>query len=182
MSNKDIPKRDQVLELLKEGGYTREEIAQKLDMTTASVSSQFTYLRWMGNYIIYDENKVLSLVDQDEYKAWQAAREANKKVKTSGSSKSPEEQAEALDKTIKNQEKQLTGWREKLVKIDRDLEDDSGNEELLELKAEAQANIVLLEIKIKRNKGRLENVADALEGNDNNDPDEEEDEEEDDLL
>lgn len=173
---KEMSKRDQVLEMLKEGGYTRDEIAQKLDMTTASVSSQFTYLRWMGHFIIYDENRILSLVDQDEYEKWQAEKEKNRKTK-SVSTRTPEEQAEALEKTLENQTKQLDNWREKLVKIDADMEKMPNDEELQDMQAEAQANITLLEIKMKRNKAKLESL-----GFDDYDDEDEEEEEEEELL
>jgi len=172
---KEMSKRDQVLEMLKEGGHTRDEIAQKLEMSTASVSSQFTYLRWMGYYIIYDENKILSLVDQDEYEKWQAEKERNKKTKAV-STRTPEEQAEALEKTLGNQTKQLDNWREKLVKIDADMEKMPNDEELQDMQAEAQANITLLEIKMKRNKAKLESLGDDLDFDDDDDDDNGDDE------
>lgn len=159
-------KRDQVLEMLREGGYTREEIADALDMTVASVSSQFTYLRWMGNFIIYDEDKVIHLVNQEEYDKWLEEKAANRKTKSSTSAKTPQEQADALDKTIKNQTKQLENWQAKKTKIDNDLEAMPDDDELQEMQAEAAANITLLQIKIKRNNAKLADLPEPADADD----------------
>lgn len=153
---KETPKRDQVLALLQDPTvkYTREELAIKLQTTVASISSQFTYLRWMGNFIIFDENKKLSLVSQAEYEAWAAARSA-KAGKKATATRSPEAQAVALAKTVAGQEKQLATWAAKLEQVVKDLVAEPVNETLLELQTEARANVDLLTIKIKRNKAKL---------------------------
>lgn len=156
MSKEVTGKREQVLEMLKEGTFTREQIAEKLDMSVASVSSQFTYLRWMGNFITYDENKVVKLATEEEYNAWNAVREANKKTGSSTSKKPAAEQYASLVKTIENQEKQLDTWSLKHLKIEDDLKEMPDDEELLEMYEEAGANLILLKIKLKRNKVKLD--------------------------
>lgn len=180
----DKPKREQVLDMLKEAKWTREEIAEALDMTVASVSSQLTYLRWMGNFIIYDENKILKTVTKEEYEQWMAEKEANKKTRTA-STRTPEEQAVALAKTIKTQTKQLANWEEKLVKIQKDLQDMPDDEELLEMLDEANANITLLKIKLRRNKVKQDELP-AITTDEEEELDEaneeDEDEEETELL
>jgi hypothetical protein len=174
---KTMNRREQVAELIKEGTYTKAEIAEMLEVTTASVSSQMTYLRWMGNFIKYDENKVLSFCTEDEYNSWKEELEANRKTKTSA--RTPEEQAEAVYNAIQRQEVQLANWRKKLTQIVDDLQADPDDAQLDEFKREAEANITLLEIKISRNETKQADLPDyepPAEEDDNEPPvDEDED-------
>lgn len=151
--DKAQPKRDQVLELLKEGGYTREEIATKLGMPLGSVNSQFTYLRWMGNFIVYDENKKLSLCTEAEYADWEAAKAANKKAPAVA--KSPEEQYVALQKALATDQKNLSAWATKFEAADKAWSEDTENEDLADNKTEAAAMVTLLSIKVKRATNKL---------------------------
>ena len=146
--DKAQPKREQVLELLKEGGYTREEIAAKLGMSAGSVNSQFTYLRWMGNFIVYDENKKLSIVTEQEYNDWEAAKAANKK--SPAAAKTPEETYNALQKSLATDQKNLAAWAVKFQTANEAWEQDTENEELTDNKTEAAAMVTLLNIKVKR--------------------------------
>lgn len=147
MSEK-VNRREQVSELIKEGVYTKAEIAEKLGVNASSVSSQMTYLRWMGNFIIADADKKLSFCTAEEAEAVAAAAKANKKVTES---KDPQTRANALAKTIANQNKQLVAAEAKLAKVTSDLNEEPEDDQLIELHAEANANVVLLRIKIKRN-------------------------------
>lgn len=151
-------RREQVAELIKEGTHTKAEIAEMLDVSAASVSSQMTYLRWMGNYIKYDENKVLTFCTEDEYNDWQEELAKNRKTKTAA--RTPEEQAEAIYKAIERQESQLATWRKKLDQINADIADDPEDVQLDEFKREAEANITLLEIKISRNRVKQADLPD----------------------
>jgi len=151
-------RREQVAELIEEGAHTKAEIAEALDISPASVSSQMTYLRWMGHFIKYDDNKVLSFCSEDEHAAWQAELAANRKGKTSA--RTPEEQAEATYNTIQRQETQLSNWQKKLAQIEADIQDDPEDEQLDEFKREAEANITLLEIKLSRNRAKQEDLPD----------------------
>jgi biotin operon repressor len=146
---KKMNRREEVAELIKEGTHTKAEIAEKLEVSPASVSSQMTYLRWMGNFITYDENKVLSFCDEETHIAWKADLEANRKTKASA--RTPEEQAEATYNAIAKQTTQLANWRKKLDQIEKDLVEEPEDAQLDEFKREAEANITLLEIKISRN-------------------------------
>lgn len=159
MSDEKVAKRDQVLALLKEGKYTREQIAVQLGMSTASVSSQFTYLRWMGNYIIADENKVLSLATETEFAAWEAARESNRKTKTTtsaASTKSPAEQYESAKKAIETSTKQLASWTAKFEQAEKDLAAETDNALIRELYEEAGAMVTLLTIKLRRQQTKFD--------------------------
>lgn len=153
MSDEKVAKRDQVLAMLREGKHTREQIATTLGMSTASVSSQFTYLRWMGNYIVADATtKIVSLATETEFAAWEAARESNRKTKTtaSTSTKSPAEQYDSAKKAVEATTKQLAAWTAKLEQAEKDLAAETDNELIRELYEEAQAMVTLTTIKLRR--------------------------------
>lgn len=167
-----LDRRGQVKSLIEEATHTKAEIADKIGVSQASVSSQMTYLRWMGNFIKYDEDKILSFCTEEEYEAWQAELQAKRKTKSTAA-RTPEEQAKAVAQAIERQEKQLENWEKKLVQITADLQAEPEDEELLELEAEASANITLLKLKIKRNAVKAEELPEV--------PDEEEVEESDEV-
>jgi len=149
MSDK-LNRRDQVKECITAGTYTKAEIAEKLGVNAASVSSQMTYLRWMGHYIITNpETKALSFCTAEEAEVVAETAKASRKVKEA---KDPQARANTLAKTIKAQEKQLATAQDKLAKIENDLVEEPEDRDLQELLAEAQANVTLLVIKLKRNK------------------------------
>ena len=145
-----VNRREQVSALITAGIHTKAEISEKIGVSAASVSSQMTYLRWMKNFIKYDENKILSFCTEEEYNDWQAAMEANRKTKSTAA-RTPVEQAAAVAQAIERQEKQLENWGKKLEQIVAALVAEPEDAELQELELEANANIVLLKIKIKRN-------------------------------
>ena len=151
-----VPKREQVKALL-DGTKTREEIAAQLGMSTASVSSQLTYLRWMGNFVIYDEDKKLSLVTEAEYNDWTAAKaaKAGTKKASTGTTKTPAEQYAALTKQIGNEKKQLASWEAKQAQLVKDLINDPSDEEFVEMKVEADAMVALLGVKLARANRKL---------------------------
>lgn len=158
----EVTKQDQVLECLKKGTYTREEIAAELGISTASVSSQFTYLRWKGNFIKFDENRKLSLCTSEEYDAWVAAKAktATAKAKTT-STKTPYEQYQAALKTLETQEKQYLSWSEKAEQARKDLDNEPDNEQVLDAYDEASSNATLLRLKIKKGKIRVAELAEV---------------------
>lgn len=166
-TDKKPNRREQVRELIEQGVYTKAQIAEMIGVSSASVSSQMTYLRWMGNHIRYDKEKILSFCTEEEYNNWQAELEANRKSKSTAA-RTPEEQAKAVAKAIERQTKQLATWNKKLEQITADLQAEPDDEELLEYEAEANANITLLEIKIKRNNAKAADLPDV--------PDEDEEE------
>lgn len=176
-------RREQVKEMIKRGNMTKAAIAEEIGVSAASVSSQMTYLRWMGKFIKYDENKILTFCTEEEYNAWQEELAANRKSKAA-STRTPEEQAEATHKAIKRQETQLANWRKKMEAITKDLQADPEDDELLELEEEAEANITLLKIKIKRNEAKAEELPDYVEEaeEDADDADDTDDIEEEELL
>ena len=143
-------RREQLIERIKTGKMTKADIAEDIGIKVSGVSSQMTYLRWMGHFIIWDEDKKLSFTDEEGFNAWEAAKKAGRKS-VSKSTRTPQEQFDALTKTIASQTKSLAKWEKKLKLMeaeDYEVEDDT-------LIPEAQANITLFEIKIQRNEDKL---------------------------
>ena len=148
--------RTRVAELIDTGEYTKVELAEALETKPAGISSNMTYLRWGGKFIIWDENKKLSFTDEAGFDEWNEARKANTKSAKAVSKLSPQEQYDKYTKTIASQTKSLSNWE---AKVDKYEEDAPKDETLL---PEAQANVVLLGIKIGRNTAKL-NAVDASE-------------------
>ena len=161
MAEEKVSKREQVRLAIEEGKYTKKEIATNLEMSTGSVSSQMTYLRWMGNFIKWDDDKILSFCTEEEFNAWKA--EQSKGSGTKASAKlTPDEQAVKLAKTIATQGKSLTAWEKKLEGADEVLAD-SDTEENQDYVDECKANITLIKIKLKRNVVKSDDLPDADE-------------------
>lgn len=171
-----VNRREQVKELIEKGNMTKAEIAEALEVNPASVSSQMTYLRWMGNFIIADpETKALSFCTEEEFEAHQALVKASRKSKASAASKDPQEVANALAKTLKTQRAQYTKALAKCAQVDADIANEPDDLELIELKEEADANATLLRIKIKRNEAKAETLPEPVEEEDVAEPDTDDD-------
>jgi len=149
-----INRRDQIIELIETGAMTKAEIAEKIGIKVTGVSSQLTYLRWMGKFIIFDaETKILSFTDEDGYAEWEAEKKSNRKTKST-TTRTPQEQFDAVTKTIASQIKLKTKWESKLDLMQAEdyvVEDDT-------LIPEAEANITLLGIKLIRNEEKLADI------------------------
>lgn len=157
-----VGKRDLVKAEIKKGTQTKIQIAESLEMSPASVASQMTYLRWMGKFIKYDADKVLSFCTEEEYDAWQDELKANRKTKAV-STKTPQEQANALAKTIKTQNGTMAKWQKKVNDAELALVDEPEDAELLECVEEGEANVTLLKIKIRRNEERASELPEPAE-------------------
>jgi len=148
MAEAKLNRREEIKKLISTGEFTKKEIAAEIGIKETGVSSQLTYLRWMGNFIIWDEDKNLQFTDEDGYNTWEAAKKADRKT-VSVSKKTPKEQFVALSKTVVTQEKGLGKWIDKVNLLEAEpAEDDT-------LLPEAKAQVVLLEIKIERNQDKL---------------------------
>jgi hypothetical protein len=139
----------QVAELIEEGKYTKVEIAEKLETKVASVSSNMTYIRWGGKFIIWNADKVLSFTDEAGFDEWEAERKAGSKSSKAVSKLSPQEQLDKYSKTIANQEKSLVKWETKVEEYEEKAPKDDT------LLPEAEANVILIGIKLLRNKAKL---------------------------
>jgi sugar-specific transcriptional regulator TrmB len=151
-----VDRRGPVKELLLTGEFTKVEIAEKLGIPADSVSSQMTYLKWMGFPTVTEEGtKKLKIVSLEEYATWEAAKIANRKAKAPTSKRSPQEQANALAKTVKSQAAQLAKAEVRKAQVDTELADNADDDVLQDISAELGATISLLTIKLKRNNAAL---------------------------
>lgn len=153
MSEETRTKRDIVKDCISLGTMTKAQIAEEHGMSAGSVSTQMTYLRWMGYFILIDpEAKVLSFTDEETFNQFEAEKKANRKGGKKAPTRTPAERAVATAKTIANQEKQLAKWQGKVYEAEEvlsTLPDDP--DAMLNLK-EARANTDLLEVKLVRNR------------------------------
>lgn len=73
-------KREHLLALIKEGTYTREQLLEKVECTSKSMGTLFTYLRMMGHFPMKAEDGTYYLGTQEAYEAQRA--EAKTKAPT----------------------------------------------------------------------------------------------------
>jgi hypothetical protein len=164
-----INRRQQVIDAITTGEMTKKEIAEQIGVKESGISSQMTYLRWMGYFIIFDDDKKLSFTDEAGFADWEADKKANRKTKST-STKTPAEQHATLTKTIANQEKAMAKFVDKqtLLADEEDADEDTVNE--------VDANITLLDIKIRRNEAKLDNIDLSDEPDAEPEPDDEDEE------
>lgn len=98
------PNRLIIKEMIEAGGATKESIATELEITKASLATNFTYLRLMGFYPIADEDGVLSFTDENGWKELQDQKAAKAGSKST-SKKSPAEQYAAVNKKLERLQK-----------------------------------------------------------------------------
>ncbi|MDA3808614.1 MAG: hypothetical protein PF440_11970 [Thiomicrorhabdus sp.] len=144
--------RFKVADLIEEGLYTKVEIAEKLETKVASISSNMTYLRWGGKFIIWDADKKLSFTDELGFDEWTAANKTNSKGSKAESKLTPAEQHAKLTKTIATQSKQLVNWQKKVK---------AGAQDDETILPEAEAQVTLFGIKILRNQAKLDALGDV---------------------
>ncbi len=166
MVDEKVSKRDQVKNAIAECTFTKKQIAENLGMSIGSVSSQMTYLRWMGNFIMWNDDKIMTFCTEEEFDAWKAAQSKKSGTTAAVSKLTPDEQAVKLAKTIATQGKSLENWEKKLVDAEEVLEsedNEENQEENQDYVDECNANIVLVKIKIKRNIAKADALPDAEE-------------------
>jgi len=139
--------RFKVADLIETGKYTKVELAEELETKVASISSNMTYLRWGGKFIIWDTDKKLSFTDEQGFDDWSAERKSKTGSGKSVSKLTPAEQYAKLTKTIASQNKQLDKW---------DVKVDAGPQKDETILPEAEAQVTLLSIKISRNQAKLD--------------------------
>jgi len=135
------PKRLIIKEMIEAGDCTKDKIKEKLEISAASLATNFTYLRLMGHYPITGENDVLSFTDEAGWAKIQEERKANATNRKSATAKTPQERYVALEKkcvrtktAAKNAEERYTN------------DPDSELLELRSKRADLDAKIAQLEI------------------------------------
>ncbi len=90
------PKRDLIAELIEAGGATKESLMEAVEVNSAGLSSQFTYLRLTGKYPVKSSDGIFSFASKEEWDEMKANAVANRG--SAAAKKSPEERLEALEK------------------------------------------------------------------------------------
>lgn len=140
-------KRKEILDLIAEGKYTKKEISDRVEVKPAGVSSQMTYLRWMGYNIEIIDGVYRVLTDEEA-----AAFAASKPTKKSNGSKGhPIYKAWRALKTRAKAQESLDKLRE--IELPEDTVDIFIDEH--------NAKMIILEARIYRNNIILENLGDA---------------------
>jgi hypothetical protein len=134
-----MAKRDQIAELINAGGATKESLMEAVEVNSAGLSSQFTYLRLTGKYPVKGADDTFSFVTEEEWAVMKADAMANRGG-SSAPKKSPEERQEAL---LKRQAKLQEAFDKKADAFDKDASDINS---FRLSKAEAEINICNYEL------------------------------------
>ena len=133
-----LAKREIIFNAINEGGQTKESLMELVEVNSAGLSSQFTYLRLTGRYPVKGEDGVYSFVSEDEWNTMK--EEALSRRAAPAPKKSPEERLEALQKRLAKLQAAGEKADERVEK------DDSQLNELKAQKASIEVQICGLEI------------------------------------
>ena len=140
-------KRKEILDLIAQGKYTKKEISDRVEVKPAGVSSQMTYLRWMG-YNIEIIDGVYKVLTDEEALAFAASKPPKK---SNGSKGHPIYKAWRALKTRAKAQESFAKLQE--IELPEDTVDIFIDEH--------NAKMVILEARIYRNNIILENLSDA---------------------
>lgn len=126
------PNRLIIKEMIEAGGATKKGIQTELGITSASLATNFTYLRLMGHYPVADENGVLSFVDAVEWEKIQTDKKANARKATT--KKTPEERLVAAEKRVVRSTSQKEAAEKRLSAFEGEADSDEGK--LLNLRSQ----------------------------------------------
>lgn len=132
------PKRDEIAALIEEGGATKESLMEAVAVSSAGLSSQFTYLRLTGRYPIQGDDGIYKFISEEEW-TFKKNEAASRKI-NGESKKSPEERKEALEKRVAK----LQGASEKAD--GKAKEEKSELNKLKQKKADAELKIAELQL------------------------------------
>ena len=112
-------KREIIAEAIEAGGQTKESLMELVDVNSAGLSSQFTYLRLTGRYPVKGDDGVYSFVSEEEWEAMKMA--ALERRTTAAPKKTPEERMEALQKRLAKLQAADEKAQERFAKDDSEL-------------------------------------------------------------
>jgi len=131
-------KREIIAEAIEAGGATKESLMELVDVNSAGLSSQFTYLRLTGRYPVKGDDGTYTFVSEEEWEAMKMA--ALERRTTTAPKKTPEERMEALQKRLAKLQAANEKAQERFEK------DDSGLNDLKAQKASIEVAICNIEI------------------------------------
>ena len=129
-------KREQIADLINAGGATKESLMADVEVNSAGLSSQFTYLRLTGKYPVKGDDEVFRFITEEEWEAMKADA-ASRKV-NGGPKKSPEERKAALEKRVAKLQEAFAKAEERVA------EDKSKVNKLKLQKASAEVELALI--------------------------------------
>lgn len=116
------PKRLIIKAAIEAGGATKESLMELAEVSSASLATNFTYLRLMGFYPVKGEDGTYSFVDEASWNTIQTARtETAEARKTSGAAKTPEELLAAAQKRFEKCQKAAATAEEKHEQFDNEI-------------------------------------------------------------
>ena len=104
-----MAKRDIILAEIEKGGATRESLMAAADVNDKGLSSQLTYLRWMGKCPMKQEDGTFKIVSAEEWEAHKAASGTG-----FGAAKTPAERLTAATKRVGRASSALDNCKKRL--------------------------------------------------------------------
>lgn len=116
------PKRLIIKEAIEAGNATKESLMKLAEVSSASLATNFTYLRLMGFYPVKGDDGTFRFVNEEEWDSIQAARaEAASNRKAPGKAKTPHEIIDAAEKRLTKCQKAVETAAEKHATFDNEI-------------------------------------------------------------
>ena len=116
-----IPKRLVIKGLIEAGGATKESLMEAVTCSSASLATNFTYLRLMGHYPVKAEDNTFSFVTEEDWEALQAERKAKAGTRKATTPKTPEAILAAAEKRLARCAKAHESATTKLEQLDNEI-------------------------------------------------------------
>ena len=116
-----IPKRLVIKEAIEAGGATKENLMEIANCSSASLATNFTYLRLMGHYPVKAEDNTFSFVTEEAWEALQAERKAKAVTRKTATPKTPEATLAAAEKRLDRCAKAHVSAATKLEQFDNEV-------------------------------------------------------------
>ena len=118
-----LPKRLVILAAIEAGGATKESLMETADCSSASLATNFTYLRLMGKCPLKADDNTFSIISEEEWDAIQAERKAKAGTRKATTPKTPAELLAAAEKRMTRCAKALVSATTKAGQIDNEITD-----------------------------------------------------------
>jgi len=102
-----VPKRTVILEAIQAGGATKESLMELAECSSASLATNFTYLRLMGKYPVKNDDDTFAIVTEAEWAEITADRKAKAVDRKVSTPKTPVELFKMAEKRLERCNKAL---------------------------------------------------------------------------
>ena len=100
MTEKTEPKRLAIKRMIEDGECTKDILKKELNISAASLATNFTYLRLMGHYPITNDDGFLDFTDAEGWEVLQEEKAERAATRKTVSKKTPQEQYDAIVKRV----------------------------------------------------------------------------------